>query len=433
MKPARGLCCGIAAAVAIALGAAPHPAGAQTTVRMWTFLNDTGTSPREQTLARLIESFEAANPDIDVQVEQQVWDQMTPKFFAAHGAGTAPDVIWVIMDQYPVAVELGALANLYDLFIKDWPEEQRAAIADTYWDYGSYGDDEHYMIAHSRNYFGVMYRDDFMREAGIDPASIATWDDMIAAAKQLTRKGDGGERWGFGQQFGLEKADPSPVLYWILEGEGHAFNEDCTANWANESGAKALADSVSYVTELGITPEAALNYSVEDLYDQLAAGRVAIITGAGVRMPRMQAAINDRDVRFMQFPSDEPGRPLPAAASGWAVGVWSGSENVEAAAKWLEYMSSPEADKLWVEIGGQVPLYSSTIEAMPEFFADPGHDYLAVASEGFKTAWLPRKGCDVGGLRQDLNTAAQEVLLHGKEPMQALEDAEVRFNSRHGY
>ncbi len=48
------------------------PASAQTkTIRMWTFLSATGTSPREVALAQIIKNYEAANPGtkiVDVYV-----------------------------------------------------------------------------------------------------------------------------------------------------------------------------------------------------------------------------------------------------------------------------------------------------------------------------------------------------------------------------
>jgi len=240
-------------------------------------------------------------------------------------------------------------------------------------------------------------------------------------------------RWGLGLQFSADKADPSPVLNFIYAKQGRLFADNCKAMWANDTGAAAMGRLASYVTEAKITSEAAVNWSVEDLYDQMAAGRVAIMSAASVRMPQMQASINPKDIRFMNFPSDEPGKPLPASATGWAVGVWSKGKNQAAAGKWVEFMSSPEADKVWVETGGQIPLYSTTVKAMPGFFAETKNQFLAVASEGFKVAWMSPKNCAIGGIREDVNVATQQVVLGRKTPMDALKEAEAKFNQRNGY
>ena len=82
------------------------------TIRMWTFLSATGTTPREVALAQIIKNYEAANPGTKIVVETQVWDQMTPKFLAAHRAG----ITRIILPK----------ANEKDL--KEVPEEVHKAV-----------------------------------------------------------------------------------------------------------------------------------------------------------------------------------------------------------------------------------------------------------------------------------------------------------------
>src|SRR5690625_2918134 len=108
-----------AALIAFGLLCLGTAALAQQTVRMWTFLNPSGTAPREVALAQIIEDFEAENPDIKIEVEAQVWDQMTPKFLAAHSARNAPDVIWISTDLLGDVISAGAVADLNELFIND--------------------------------------------------------------------------------------------------------------------------------------------------------------------------------------------------------------------------------------------------------------------------------------------------------------------------
>ena len=118
--------------------------------------------------------------------------------------------------------------------------------------------------------------------------------------------------------------------------------------------------------------------------------------------------------------------------AGWAVGVWSGSPHLDAAGKWLEFMSSVEADRLWVEVGGQLPGTRETIAAMPEFFAKPENQYLVTAAEGVANyGWIAPVAFSAGGYRQALNRAAQSVITGGTDPKVALEEAERRFNQQH--
>ncbi|WP_223478309.1 ABC transporter substrate-binding protein [Oricola indica] len=407
-------------------------AQAETTVRMWTFLNPEGTSPRELALNQIIENFEAANPEIDVVVEPQVWDQMTPKFLAAHGAGNAPDIIWVVTDLLGEALGSGALADLNPLFLDSWPEEAIKERQDGYWERCAWEGGVHCLF-HSRNYYGVIYRKDFLSEAGIDPASLTDWPTFIEAGKKLTIRDDSGNvsRWGFGQQFSEDRADAQMMTSVMLSRQGDLFHEDGRAMWANPIGAEALKLQTEMVTEHEITPPQAVTWSAEDLYEQFAAGRLAMFTGAVVRVSTMQAKVGKENVGFMIWPGVDGKPHSPAVMAGWAVGVWSGSKQIDEAAKFLEYMAGPEADKLWIEVGGQIPASAKNMSEMTDFFAKPENQYIVEAAKGIANyGWISPVKFAVGGYRQALNKAAQNVLSGGMDPMEALEEAEKRFNQQ---
>jgi multiple sugar transport system substrate-binding protein len=136
-------------------------------------------------------------------------------------------------------------------------------------------------------------------------------------------------------------------------------------------------------------------------------------------------------VGFMLFPGLDGKPNSPAVMAGWAVGVSSGSKNKDIAGRFVEYMASPDADRHWVETGGQTPVLASTPSRLSEFFTKPENDYLKVASLGSSTAgWLAPVAYGVGGYRQVLNKAAQEVVVNGVAPKAALEAAEAEFNRR---
>lgn len=405
---------------------------AQQTVRMWTFLNPEGTAPREVALARIIADFEAQNPGVRIVVEQQVWDQMTPKFLAAHSAGNAPDIIWISTDLLGDVIGAGAVADLNELFIGDWSDEHRQDITDSYYELCNV-DGAQYCLFTSRNYIGILYRQDHFREAGIDPAAIRTWDDFRAVAEQLTQVDAAGNvtRWGFGQQFSPDFPDPQMWVPLVLEEQADIFNEDGTPAWATDAGVAAMQEMTSYVSNQGPTPPAAVNYSAEDLYEQYAAGRMSMITGASVRVSTMQQQIGVENVGFMLWPSRDGQGNARSPALGWGVGVWSGSQVKEAAGAFLDYMTGPEADQLWVESGGQIPMRQSTIAAMEEFFSRPENQYVIAAANGItNNSWVAPIAFPIGGYRQDLNQAAQDVVLNGADPAEALRRAEETFLRR---
>ena len=420
-------------AVAVTLGllaALPAPAVAETTLRMWTFLNPAGTAPREKALAEIIRQFEAENSGVKIAVEPQVWDQMTPKFLAAHRAGTAPDLVWVVTDLLGDALKSGALADLNPLFLDTWPSADIEERKDGYWTRCAQSDKVHCLF-HSRNYYGVIYRTDVLREAGVDPASLTDGDAFIAAARKLTVKDAAGNvtRWGFGQQFSEDRADSQMMTSIMLARQGDLFHADGRAAWANPVGAEALRVQTDMVTKHGVTPPQVVTWSAEDLYEQFAAGRLAMFTGAVVRISTMQAKVGKENVGFMIWPGVDGKPHAPGIMAGWAVGVWSGGKSQELAGRFLEFMSTGERDRLWVQVGGQLPSAPSTLAAMPEFMARPENAYLATAARGVKEfGWIVPVEFGVGGYRQALNKAAQDVIVGGVAPLAALEEAERRFN-----
>jgi multiple sugar transport system substrate-binding protein len=117
--------------------------------------------------------------------------------------------------------------------------------------------------------------------------------------------------------------------------------------------------------------------------------------------------------------------------AGWAVGVWSGGKNKAMAGKFLEYMSTGESDRMWVEVGGQLPGAPSTLADMKAFTSLPANAYLTTAALGVaKYGWIPSVEYGVGGYRQALNKAAQDVIVGNVDPMAALVAAEKRFNQQ---
>lgn len=403
-------------------------------IRMWTFLNPEGTSGREVALKQILESFEKENPNIKVVVEPQTWDVMTGKFFAADKAGNAPDVMWVLQDELGAAIRQQTLEPFENLFLKDWSEEEIADVDDAFWSMGT-EDGKHYQASLSRNYFGIIYRADLFKEKGIEIPK--TWDELVEAGKKLTEvdSSNGMQRYGLGLALSTDKADAQIASGGILDLQGSLFHEDGTANWNNENGKKAMAMQLDMIQKHKITPETAVTATPDDLYKDFCSGKYGMIMGAGVRMAKLQeeATFDPEAVQMMLLPSFDGGKNSPTPIAGWSVGVWSKSKQKEAAGKLVEYMINPESDKLWVTVGGQVPVRKSTVQSEKAFFEESKNAYLAVMADGFANAgWAQPTGFGITGWRIDLNTVAQDVLANGMDLSEALEKAETAFNDRNG-
>jgi multiple sugar transport system substrate-binding protein len=423
-------------AVLAGLAAAPLAsaarAQAQTTIRMWTFLNPTGNAPRERALRDIIAEFERANPNVRVVVETQVWDQMTPKFLAAARTGGAPDIVWAITDLLGDVIRSGSVADLGPLFINNWSPQLRQENAGAYWDQ-CHVDGRHYCLFSSRNYIAIVYRPDLFREAGIDAEQVKTWDQFLDAARRLTVRDAQGQvtRWGFAQGLSEAQPDPNLMVPMLLAAQGSLFTAEGRARFATPEGVEALKFETDLITRHNVSPRQSVTWTVDDLIEQFSAGRLAMQIGASVRVSSIQARLGRDKVGLMLFPSRDGRRPSPAVMAGWAVAVAASSRNREIAGRFVDFMTGPAGDRHWVQTGGQTPALASTAAALPDVFRDPANAYLTVASRGSTEAgWLTPIDFGVGGYRQVLKKAAQEVVVNNMDPKAALEAAERDFNRR---
>ena len=422
----------IVSASLFAGGGANRTASGSQTIRMWTFLDPTKTDGRSVALKQIIDNFEAANPGAKVEVEPQDWPTMTAKFLASAATRTAPDVIWCLQDEMGGVLDANVLEPFENLFLKNWTPAQIEDIADAQWDF-AVRNGRHYQVTLSKNMIIMFYREDLFKQNGI--AIPKTWDELFAAAQKLTGTdpATGIMRYGLGQSFiTTGGADAQIFANMLLETQGSPFDAQGKANWTTENGRRALQLSVESIRS-GITPESALNTTVDDVFLEFGAGKYAMMVGGAVRVPnvRQTASFDPNAVQLMLFPSFGGQKNSPGVMTGWSVGVWSGSPNKELAGKFVEAMINPESDKLWVQTGGQVPIRKSTTTSLASWLADPSRTYIKVTSEGFATAgWSQPTDANVGGWKYDLNQAVQNVLINNMSEDAALKASADQFNAR---
>jgi len=93
-------------------------------VTVWTFLDPAKPTGRDLALKVVIEKFETANPGVKIKVESQIFSELGAKFLMGHKTGTAPDVIFINIENIGSLVKAGALADLQKAAIEKWPTGQ---------------------------------------------------------------------------------------------------------------------------------------------------------------------------------------------------------------------------------------------------------------------------------------------------------------------
>ena len=419
-------------AASLMSGAAAH---AQTTVTMWTFLDVNAEGGRNVALKQMIEDFEAANPEIKINVEPQVWSTLAEKFVLGSNAGNAPDIGWVNSENLGFIMNSDSGADLKALVLDKWSEEQHqdfllgssfSAVTD--------GDAVRAMPLMPSTWV-LMYRKDLFEEAGLTAADITTWDGVTEAAKKLTAdtNNDGqNDVWGVGLGLSQERYSVTPAFLATVDGNGRIFDDNCAAQFDNDAGRLAVGMQVDWIIKDNVTPREALAMSSDDAIDQFAAGRYAMMIVANSRYEQIQRTAAGWDGSLLGIApvpgvtDDEPG---PALLVGWWAVQWAGSPNSEAAAKFISYMSGVEGAMLWNVPGEQIPTYRSIAER-PEM-AEPVREGLRATAEivAANGELMPGK-CNWGRTQADFNLATQQVVLGQASLDDALRQAEHSTNDR---
>lgn len=425
----------IFAATAIATPAlfGTKAARASEVVTMWTFLNPTGTTPRDRALKLIVDRFEAQNPAIKIRVESQVWSTLAERFVMAHRAGNAPDIGWVNGENMGLLVNSGVAADLGPLVTEKWsPALKQDLVLPAANEWLKQGGRQHALpiMALSIVLFG---RRDLFREAAIDPASLKTWEDFARTAARMQRAdGNRVERWGTGLPLSTDRTTMSFAANALMGSQGgRLFGDRCAPLLANEHGVRALEMEADLVRRHRVASPESFAHTLDDVIEQFIAGRVAIASSGNGRFGNVvdRAAWGASELMIMPWPSFDPAKPGPQYMSGWFAAVSRNSRRQEAAARFVDYMCGTEAMEYWTEPGGLVPLFRSVAEK-PQF-QEAKYDSLRslAAMWAESEVWLP-VDCNVARTFTDLNRATQRVVLGNVPALDALREAEAATRAR---
>lgn len=417
----------IGCALAAVVGAGSY-AHAETTLRMWTFLDPTKTGGREQALKTIIEKFEQANPGVKIKVEPQVWTTLGEKFVLSHNSGNAPDISWINAENLALILNTDAAADLQPLIVSKWSAERKAdQLIPSMMQAATYKGKILAMPLMASTWV-LMYRKDLLKKAGLTTDDLATWSGLTEAAKKVTKPAEGGNPpvWGIGLGLSQERFSMTPAVYAAFDAQNGLFDASCTPKLTGAGAKRAVNLQVDWITKDKVTPREALSMSSDDAIDQFAAGRYAFEIVANSRFEQIQrtaAGWNKDDLAIAPVPGWTKDKPGSTIISGWSAIAWSKSPNLALAAKFIDAMTNEEAMALWVSPGGQLPMLKSV--AGSAIMQDPknasGKETAAIL--GKSGAAMPGN-CNWARTLSDFNLVTQQVALGQKTVADALKQAE---------
>ncbi len=371
---------------------------------------------RQTAMNELIAMFEAENPNIKVIHNSDLpYDNYRDQIAASAPAGVGPDVATLFYGWQPAWVDAGFLVPLP---AEDFPPEMVAEVFSPMVQ-ASFFNGELYTLPTAVRTLALFYNKDLMEAAGFDPESPpTTLDELKEQAVACTVKdGDDFEVYGFHvNPAGQEHHWFREVL--LRQFGQQPYSDDYTqVQWnAGDGGYEAWDTFLSFEQELG-TGVANL---YENNHDGFLAGEVCFHIDGSFRLGTI--ASNAPDLNFGVTELPEHNGVKSTFGSYWTHGITqkgaSDPARMEAATKFVKFITSPEAGAVWVDIVGELP---AQLEAAsdPELLADEKLGAFAAGLEYAHSTFFPDESLD----RQAVMDAYDGVILADGDPAEELDFA----------
>ncbi|MCZ0962548.1 extracellular solute-binding protein [Paracoccus benzoatiresistens] len=367
-------------------------------IEYWQYIYDS----RVQAVDQLIEKFEAENPDITVKHVTFPYADYQTRVVAANMAGKGPDVLQMFYGWTDSFVNGKVLQPLpADMFPTDKIEAEFFPIVTAM----RRGDD-YYGLPTAVRSLALFYNKTLFAEAGID-SPPKTLDELVETAKALTKKDGGGNYTTVGMTLDMAGQDHQ---WWrevlVRQFGGTPYSEDAsTVTYDDAAGVAAT----QWYTDLATKHQVGQPGFMDEGQAAFRAGRAAMTIDGTFRLGSFRE-IDGFEWGVAELPANAEGlRSNYASYFANGIGAGAEGEELQAAAKFLAYLSSPEAMQLWLEVVGELPARPEV--AMTEAnLADPVYGPFLKALEYAHTTTF----VDEQAQRQVTMDMANRVFLQGQ-------------------
>ncbi|HOO34176.1 MAG TPA: extracellular solute-binding protein [Thermotogota bacterium] len=328
---------------------------AKTKLLLWEFMMN------DDTANKVIEDYEAMNPDVEIEFVQLSWATGFDKIVTAFAAGAVPDVLelgntWVAnFANEGVLTDISGEVEKFP-YIVGWNQSRYDG---NYWGYP--------WLLGTRAMF---YNMDLFVKAGLDPENPPeTWGELIEAAKKIDALGD--DIYGFGMGTGEPQ---TPWQEWFLPAvwgnNGNILSEDMKTATLNS---KEVLEAGKMYQELS---KYAIKTKASDLRAVFGSGKVGMWIAQAGDITKLSSTYPDTNfmVCFVPKPDKEDGFHA-SFAGGEILTIPTASKNKEEAKKLIEYLISEEVT---MNITKRVPsIFPSTKKAEENpWFEDHPLEYI---------------------------------------------------------
>lgn len=315
------------------------------------------TSPeRTQVLQGIVDQYEAANPDVSVEIISLPWGQAFEKLATMVAGGDIPDVVEMPEIWQALYVGSDQLVSLTD-HVANW--DHGATLTDQAVEMGSLSGDL-YTIPYGFYLRAMFYNKKLLAQAGVD-SPPTTMEEFMAASSAVSKL-DGKSGYCL-------RGGPGSTNAWIMfasamNGTSEFFTPEGQSR-INEPGSVAGIQLMIDMYQNGNAPRDSVNWGFNEVVAGFYSGTCAFLD----QDPDALIAISERmpaeDFAVIPMPVGPSGQAFPTTGfAGWS--IFKSTEHEAEAFDLVAALSSPEANSTWAKAIGVIPIHKGADQE--EFF-----------------------------------------------------------------
>jgi multiple sugar transport system substrate-binding protein len=314
-------------------------------IQYWQYVFDT----RVQAMTEVIKQFEAENPGITVKQVTFPYADYQTRLVAAKAAGRSPEVMQLFygwLDTFVAGKLIQPLSQ--EVFKEAEIEKDFFPIVSAMKRDGRY-----YGLPTAVRSMALFYNKDMFKKAGLDPANPPrTLDELVAAGKAMTKRDAAGNFQQVGMALDIARQDHNwwrEILVRQFGGESYSADGRQVA-YHSEAGVKAL--------EFYVGLQKVHNIGREGFMDEGQAafrGGLAGMVVDGTFRVASYKTIKGFEWGVAELPTQDGKRANFGSYFANAISASASGEKLAAAEKFLAFISSEKAMKVWLEKVGELP------------------------------------------------------------------------------
>ncbi|WP_405812276.1 sugar ABC transporter substrate-binding protein [Streptomyces sp. NBC_01520] len=289
---------------------------------------------------------------IKVKLEVVPWADLLNRILAATTSGQGPDVLNIGNTWSASLQATGALLPWDDRNFEAIGGRDRfvdSAVASA----GKEGEPPAAVPLYSLAY-ALYYNKAMFAEAGIT-APPATWDQLVADGKKLSKDG----RWGLGAEGANLSNNIHQVFVLGKQHDADFFDESGRATFTSDGAVAAVKQYVDLMAKDKVIAPGNAEYAQNQSLTDFAKGRTAMVLWQAAASTFAAQGMKPEDWGVAPVPvqagTPGTGKNTNSMVAGINMAVFKNTKNIDGAKKFVKFMTSDEEQKLLNKTYGSIP------------------------------------------------------------------------------